>query len=37
MTATNDLTELVKKWAILSKIGTSGSNIWYEIVGHVGQ
>jgi len=32
-TATNDLTELVNEFALLIKIGTSGSNIWYEIVG----
>lgn len=31
-TATNDLTELVSK-SLLKKIGTSGSNIWYEVVG----
>ena len=31
-TATNDLTELVSQ-SILKKIGTSGSNIWYEVVG----
>lgn len=31
-TATNDLTELVSK-SILKKNGTSGSNIWYEVVG----
>ena len=36
-TATNDLTDLVNKFGILTKIGTSGSNIWYEIVGQVGQ
>jgi len=36
-TATNDLTDLVNKFALLVKIGTSGSNIWYEIVGQVGQ
>ena len=36
-TATNDLTELVSKIAILTRIGTSGSNIWYELVGQVGQ
>jgi ATP-dependent DNA helicase RecG len=35
-TATNDLTELVTK-SLFRKIGTSGSNIWYEIVGQVGQ
>jgi ATP-dependent DNA helicase RecG len=32
-TATNDLTDLVNKFALLAKIGTSGSNIWYEILG----
>jgi len=32
-TATNDLTVLVSKFSLLKKIGTSGSNIWYEIVG----
>jgi ATP-dependent DNA helicase RecG len=31
-TATNDLTELLSK-SLLRKIGTSGSNIWYEVVG----
>jgi ATP-dependent DNA helicase RecG len=31
-TATNDLSELVSQ-SILIRIGTSGSNIWYEIVG----
>ena len=31
-TATNDLTDLVSQ-SILRKIGTSGSNIWYEVVG----
>ncbi len=31
-TATNDLTELVSK-SLLRKNGTSGSNIWYEVVG----
>jgi ATP-dependent DNA helicase RecG len=31
-TATNDLTELVSQF-LLKKIGTSGTNIWYEIVG----
>ena len=36
-TATNDLTELVNEFATLTKIGTSGSNIWYELVGQVGQ
>ena len=36
-TATNDLTELVNEFAALTKIGTSGSNIWYELVGQVGQ
>ena len=36
-TATNDLTELVNKFDVLTKNGTSGSNIWYEIVGQVGQ
>ena len=36
-TATNDLTDLVNKFALLAKIGTSGSNIWYETVGQVGQ
>ncbi|MCL2042196.1 MAG: transcriptional regulator, partial [Bacteroidales bacterium] len=36
-TATNDLTELVNEFAILKKIGTSGSNIWYELVGQVGR
>jgi len=36
-TATNDLTELVSTIAILTRIGTSGSNIWYELVGQVGQ
>ena len=32
-TATNDLSEIVNKYSLLIKIGTSGSNIWYEIVG----
>ncbi|MDR1594712.1 MAG: putative DNA binding domain-containing protein [Prevotellaceae bacterium] len=36
-TATNDLTELTTKFSIIKKIGTSGANIWYEIVGQVGQ
>jgi ATP-dependent DNA helicase RecG len=36
-TATNDLTELATKFSIFMKIGTSGSNIWYELVGQVGQ
>ena len=31
-TATNDLSELVSQ-SLLIRIGTSGSNIWYEIVG----
>ena len=31
-TATNDLTDLVSQ-SILRKIGTSGSNIWYKVVG----
>ncbi len=31
-TATNDLTELVSK-SLLKRIGTSGSSIWYEVVG----
>jgi len=31
-TATNDLTELLSK-SLLRKIGTSGSSIWYEVVG----
>ena len=35
-TATNDLSELVSQ-SLLIRIGTSGSNIWYEIVGQVGQ
>ena len=36
-TATNDLTALVNEFALLTKIGTSGANIWYEMVGQVGQ
>jgi ATP-dependent DNA helicase RecG len=32
-TATNDLAELVSQFSLLKKIGTSGSNIWYEEVG----
>ncbi|MDR1973643.1 MAG: putative DNA binding domain-containing protein [Bacteroidales bacterium] len=32
-TATNDLSELVSHFSLLRKIGTSGSNIWYEGVG----
>lgn len=33
-TATNDLTELVDKFKILNKIGTSGAGIYYKIMGH---
>jgi ATP-dependent DNA helicase RecG len=36
-TATNDLSELVDKFSVLQKYGTSGSNIYYELVGQVGQ
>jgi ATP-dependent DNA helicase RecG len=36
-TATNDLTELMTQFSLIRKVGTSGSNIWYEIVGQVGQ
>jgi len=36
-TTTNDLADLVNKFTQLTKRGTSGSNIWYEIVGQVGQ
>ena len=36
-TATLDLTGLVNDFSILKKYGTSGSNIYYEIVGQVGQ
>ncbi|GAP71229.1 ATP-dependent DNA helicase [Candidatus Symbiothrix dinenymphae] len=32
-TATNELTEMVNKFAVLAKTGTSGSGIFYEIVG----
>lgn len=32
-TATNDLTELVDKFKILNKIGTSGAGIYYELMG----
>jgi ATP-dependent DNA helicase RecG len=32
-TATNDLSELVDKFSIIQKYGTSGSNIYYELVG----
>jgi ATP-dependent DNA helicase RecG len=31
-TATNDLSELASQFSLLRKIGTSGSNIWYEKV-----
>jgi len=33
-TATNDLTELVDRFKILNKIGTSGAGIYYKIMGH---
>ena len=33
-TATNDLTELVDKFKILNKIGTSGAGIYYKLMGH---
>jgi len=33
-TATNDLTELVEKFKILNKIGTSGAGIYYKTMGH---
>jgi ATP-dependent DNA helicase RecG len=33
-TATNDLTELVEKFKILNKIGTSGAGIYYKLMGH---
>ena len=33
-TATNDLTELVEKFKILYKIGTSGAGIYYKLMGH---
>ena len=33
-TATNELTELVEKYALLVRKGTSGSNIFYNLVGH---
>jgi ATP-dependent DNA helicase RecG len=32
-TATNDLTELVDKYKILNKIGTSGAGIYYKLMG----
>jgi len=32
-TATNDLTELVEKFKILNKIGTSGAGIYYKLMG----
>lgn len=32
-TATNELTELVEKFKILNKIGTSGAGIYYKIMG----
>lgn len=32
-TATNDLTELVDKFKILNKIGTSGAGIYYKLMG----
>jgi ATP-dependent DNA helicase RecG len=32
-TATNELTELVEKYALLNRNGTSGSNIFYNLVG----
>jgi ATP-dependent DNA helicase RecG len=31
-TATSELTELVSKYEIFTKIGTSGSSIFYEVV-----
>ncbi len=33
-TATNDLRELVEKFKILNKVGTSGAGIYYKIMGH---
>ncbi|NLP19286.1 MAG: hypothetical protein GX378_00750 [Bacteroidales bacterium] len=35
-TATTELTELVNQFKVLTKTGTSGSNISYKIVGQVG-
>ena len=32
-TATNELTELVEKFMILNKIGTSGAGIYYRLMG----
>jgi len=32
-TASNELTELVEKYALFERKGTSGSNIFYKIVG----
>ncbi|RIH67152.1 hypothetical protein D1164_01615 [Mariniphaga sediminis] len=32
-TATNNLTELVDKFKILNKIGTSGAGIYYKLMG----
>ncbi len=33
-TATNDLTELVEKFKILNKVGTSGAGIYYKLMGN---